>query len=38
MNKKYTSILKEIDTIHKKRRKLNIRENILHKKISELKI
>ena len=38
MNKIYTSIIKEIDKIHKKRRRLNIREDILHKKISQLKM
>ena len=38
MNRKYTSIINEIDEIHNKRRKLNIRENILYEKISQLKI
>jgi len=38
MNKKYTSIIKEIDKIHNERRKLNIRENVLYEKISQLKI
>lgn len=38
MDKKYKSIIKEIDKIHIRRRKLNIRENILQKKISQLKM
>lgn len=38
MNKKYISIIKKIDKIHNKRRELNIRENILHNRISVLKI
>lgn len=38
MNKEHTSIIKEINKIHIKRRKLNIRENILYEKISQLKI
>ena len=38
MNKEHTSVIKEIDKIHIRRRKLNIRENILHKKISQPKI
>ena len=33
MNRKYTSIINEIDEIHKKRRKLNIREDVLYGKI-----
>jgi hypothetical protein len=37
MNTKYKSIIKEIDKIHKIRRELNIRENILQKKISIIK-
>jgi hypothetical protein len=37
MNKKYKSMIREIDEIHDTRRKLNTRENILHKKISILK-
>jgi hypothetical protein len=37
MNKKYKSILREIDEIHNIRRKLNTRENILHEKILILK-
>ena len=31
-------MIKEIDKIHIRRRKLNIRENMLQKKISQLKI
>jgi len=38
MIKEHISIIKEIDKIHIKRRKLNIRENILLKKISQLNI
>ena len=38
MNEKYTSYMKEIDKIHNKRRKLNIRENVLYGKISQIKI
>lgn len=36
MNKNYTLIIREIDTIHSKRRELNTRENILHKEITRL--
>ena len=38
MNKKYASIINEIDKIHNRRRKLNIRENVLYEKISQLRI
>ena len=38
MNNKYKSIINEIDKIHKLKRKLNIRENILFKKIEKLNI
>jgi len=31
-------MIKEIDKIHIRRRKLNVRENMLQKKISQLKI
>ena len=36
MNRKYTSIINEIDEIHNKRRKLNIRENVLYDKILQI--
>jgi hypothetical protein len=38
MSKKYESIINEIDKIHKLKRKLNSRENILFKKIEQLNI
>jgi hypothetical protein len=38
MNKKYKSIINEIDKIHKIKRKLNSRENNLFKKIEQLNI
>ena len=38
MNKKYKSIINEIDKIHNLKRKLNSRENILYKKIEQLNI
>jgi len=36
MNRKYTSMINEIDEIHNKRRKLNIREDVLYEKILQL--
>ena len=38
MNRKYKSIISEIDKIHKLKRKLNSQENILFKKIEKLNI
>ena len=38
MNNKYRSIISEIDRVHKLKRKLNIQENILFKKIEQLNI
>ena len=38
MSRKYESIINEIDEIHELKRKLNIRENILFKKIEQLNI
>jgi hypothetical protein len=38
MNNKYKSIINEIDNIHKLKRKLNNRENVLFKKIEQLNI
>lgn len=38
MNKQYENIIKEINLIQQKRRILNIREDILNKKIRKIKI
>lgn len=38
MNRKYKSIINEIDKIHDLKRELNSRENILFKKIEQLNI
>jgi len=38
MNRKYKSIINEIDKIHGLKRELNNRENILFKKIEQLNI
>jgi hypothetical protein len=38
MNRKYKSIINEIDKIHKLKKKLNSRENDLFKKIEQINI